>query len=337
MENDMMFRLNLTLSDGFFAVPNNIVDQHMLLATDKQLKTLLLMLRNPQQSATPEYIADKLKISSSDALDHLKYWAEQGVISVCGESSSPTPVQAKQPQQAVSAQTATGPSNTHTAPTGQKISSNARVRLSASDINRMAQKDSNIPLLLQETQLLLGRELTPNQTSLVMELYSEFNLSPRYIFTLINYCVSIGKGNMNYISSVAAAWMEKGIVTTEQAEKEIARLNLAKSREGQVKTILGIHDRNLTTSQKTHVTRWFDEYLMSTEMIRLAFDQTVDSIGKISFPYMDKIMLNWHQQGLSTPAQVELANQNRKNGKVDEKPSYDMSLINKRFELGNIK
>ena len=70
---------------------------------------------------------------------------------------------------------------------------------------------------------------------------------------------------------------------------------------------------------------------MTNDMVRLAFDQTVDSIGKISFPYMDKVMANWHQQGLKTPLEVEKANQSRKAAKPEEKPSYDMNLINKRF------
>jgi len=334
----MEYHLNLTLAGGFFAVPNQVVDKHMALATEKQLKTLLLMLRHPEQPATAQSIAEQLKISSEDALDHLRYWAEQGVLSCCNDTpavqqTASTPTPAAVPASAQPEVKTTQ----HIAPTGQKVVSNARPRLTAADINRMAQNDSNIPLLLQETQLLLGRELTPSQTNLVMELYSEYNLSPQYIFTLITHCVSMGKGNMNYISSVAAGWMEKGITTVEQAEAEISRLKESRSRENQVKSILGIHDRNLTTSQKTHVARWFDEYHMTQDMIRLAFDQTVDSIGKVSFPYMDKIMLNWSQQGLGTPADVEKANQSRRVVKTPEKPSYDMDLIKKRFELGNIK
>ena len=53
----MEFRLNLTLAGGFIAVPNDIVDKHMQLCTEKQLKTLLLMLRHPQEATTPEQIA----------------------------------------------------------------------------------------------------------------------------------------------------------------------------------------------------------------------------------------------------------------------------------------
>ncbi len=335
----MEFRLNLTLGGGFFAVPNEVADRHMALATEKQLKTLLWMLRHPEQPATPQAIADALKIAASDAQDHLTYWAEQGVV-LCCQNAAPQPDQPAVPQ----APAPTAPqaqelpqTSQRVAPTGQKITTNAHVRLTAADINRMAQKDSNIPLLLQETQQLLGRELTPSQTGLVMELYGEYHLSPQYIFTLVNYCVSIGKASMNYIGSTAAGWMEKGIATVEQAEAEICRLRESNSRESRVKAILGIRDRNLTTSQKAHVARWFDEYAMTDELIALAFDQTVDSIGKISFPYMDKMMQNWHQQGLKTPAEVERANQNRKNGKTEEKPSYDIDLINKRFELGNIK
>ncbi|MBR5558789.1 MAG: DnaD domain protein [Oscillospiraceae bacterium] len=332
----MEYRLNLTLSGGFFAVPYQVVDKHMALATEKQLKTLLLMLRSPEQPATAETIAAQLKITAQDALDHLGYWAEQGVLSCCAETAA-APVQNVVPAPVPAPVQSETKTVSHIVATGQRVTSNARPRLTAADINRMAQKDSNIPLLLQETQLLLGRELTPSQTNILMELYSEYNLSPQYIFTLINHCVSMGKGNMNYISSVAAGWMEKGISTAEQAEAEISRIKEARSHESQVKSILGIHDRNLTTSQKTHVARWFDEYHMSCDMIRLAFDQTVDSIGKVSFPYMDKIMLNWSQQGLSTPDDVEKANQARRSAKPSEKPSYDTDLINKRFELGNIK
>lgn len=334
----MEFCLNLTLAGGFFAVPNDIVDKQMQLCTEKQLKTLLLMLRYPQETATPEQIAQKLKITSADAQDHLLYWAEQGVISLCSDEQNKSVEKMPEPEKTLpKAEPAANPSTQHTAPTGQKIITNTRVRLSASDINRMAQKDSNVPLLLQETQLLLGRELTPSQTGLVMELYSEYGLSPQYIFTLINYCVSNGKRSMNYIGTVAASWMEKGITTVEQAEAEIERLQEAHSREAQVKSIIGIRDRNLSTSQKALVGRWFEEYQMSTDMIRLAFDKMVDNTGKVSFPYMDKMMQNWHNQGLKTPEQVAQSDQKRKTTKPEDKPSYDMELINKRFELGNIK
>jgi len=332
--NLMEFRLALTLTGGFFAVPNDIVDNHLQLCTEKQLKTLLLMLRHPQETATPDTIAQKLRISPADARDHLLYWAEQGVISLCSEEKAQTTEKTADtftpsPKQEPAAQ--------HTAPTGQKITTNTRIKFSPADINRMAQKDGNISLLLQETQLLLGRELTPSQSGLVMELYSEYGLSPQYIFTLINYCVSNGKRSMNYIGSVAASWMEKGITTVEQAEAEIGRLQEAHSREAQVKAIIGIRDRNLSTSQKAHVARWFDEYGMSTDMIRLAFDKMVDNTGKVSFPYMDKMMQNWHNQGLKIPEQVAQSDQKRKTAKPEDKPSYDMELINKRFELGNIK
>lgn len=326
--------MNLTLAGGFFAVPNEIVDKHMQLCTEKQLKTLLLMLRHPQEATTPEQIAQKLKIASADAQDHLLYWAEQGVISLCGEGSNQTKKQPETPMKAIpGAENAAKPAVQRTAPTGQKITSNARVHLSAADINRMAQKDSNVTLLLQETQLLLGRELTPSQTSLVMELYSEYGLSPQYIFTLINYCVSNGKRSMNYIGTVAASWMEKGITTVEQAEAEIGRLEEAHSREAQVKAIIGIRDRNLSTSQKAYVARWFEEYQMSTDMIRLAFDKMVDNTGKVSFPYMDKMMQNWYNQGLKTPEQVAQSDQKRKETSMQNEKEYvyDMDFIMKKF------
>ena len=89
----MEFRLSLSLLGGFFAVPNAVVDRHMKLCTENQLKTLLLMLRFPEQPATQQWIAKELKISPADALDHLQYWCEQGLV-CCGENpAAPSPAE----------------------------------------------------------------------------------------------------------------------------------------------------------------------------------------------------------------------------------------------------
>jgi len=334
----MEYALNLGLGGGIFAVPNAVADRYLRLCSGAQLKTLLLLLRRPEQPASPEQIARELKMAPEDAADCLNYWVEQGLLCPAGQTAAPPAPEPAPAPPAPQPLPAPAPAAVHTAPTGQKVVTHARQRLTAADINQMARKDSNIPLLLQETQLLLGRELTPAQSGTLMELYSDFGLSPQYLFTLINYCVSIGKGNMNYIESTAAHWVEQGVDTVERAEAQITRLNAAHQQEGQVKAAFGIRDRELSTNQKACVARWFGEYGMALEMIRLAYDQTVDNIGKVSFPYMDKVLLNWHQQGIGSPEQLKKAEEARaRQTHAQPKPSYDMEQIRQRFEYGKIK
>ena len=40
-------------------------------------------------------------------------------------------------------------------------------------------------------------------------------------------------------------------------------------------------------------------------IIARAYDETAERTGKISFNYMDKVLLNWHNAGYKTPEDVE--------------------------------
>lgn len=57
------------------------------------------------------------------------------------------------------------------------------------------------------------------------------------------------------------------------------------------------------------------EYILSwralgfeAPIIARAYDEMAERTGKISFNYMDKILLNWHTAGYKTPEDVETAN-----------------------------
>lgn len=39
-------------------------------------------------------------------------------------------------------------------------------------------------------------------------------------------------------------------------------------------------------------------------MIRLAYERTVEKIGKLSFPYIDSILSSWYKKGIKTPRQA---------------------------------
>lgn len=70
------------------------------------------------------------------------------------------------------------------------------------------------------------------------------------------------------------------------------------SNEHKIRTILGIYDRALTQTEKKYISAWTEELNISPELVSLAYDKTVENTGKLSFAYMNKILVSWHGEGI---------------------------------------
>ncbi|MEE1491695.1 MAG: DnaD domain protein, partial [Massilioclostridium sp.] len=65
-------------------------------------------------------------------------------------------------------------------------------------------------------------------------------------------------------------------------------------------------------------------------MIRLAYERTIDSIGELSFPYINKILSEWHKHSIATPEQANSRDAKPAPKQSDEAPSYDLDKLSKR-------
>ena len=77
----MSYSVNPSLFKSIFAVPTDIVDKHIRLANEHQLKVLLWILRNSPDNPDLDEMCKALKINMSDAQDYLQYWVLTGVLS----------------------------------------------------------------------------------------------------------------------------------------------------------------------------------------------------------------------------------------------------------------
>ena len=59
----------------------------------------------------------------------------------------------------------------------------------------------------------------------------------------------------------------------------------------------GIKNRGLTTANRKYIMQWYQDYGFNIEIIRMAYERAVDQIGQASFPYIGKILQNWHKMG----------------------------------------
>lgn len=346
----MAYQLGTGIWTNIFAVPCDIVDRHIKLCSPLSLKVLMVLLRHGGDLSL-DGLAKALGQSRADVQDALNYWIANGVLAEqTGEAASSGEASSSVERPALSAPPALtytivedpAPAPVAEQPEPRKIValSKARSRLTTQEINEMADQDHAIGNLLQETQQVLGKPLTPVMTDLVVALYSYYGMKPDMVLMLVQYCRSIGKESVNYMEKVAAGWLEQGIDSHEKAEAEILRATQKLQAEYKIKAAFGIHDRTLITSEKNYIKTWFEEYGMELPIIQLAFERSVEIKGKLSFAYINGILANWHQKGLRTPAEamreMNRAKEQHKEKKADAKASYDMDELENLISHGDL-
>lgn len=186
---------------------------------------------------------------------------------------------------------------------------------SAEDINReLESKTSPFPDLVREVQRRLGKPLSTADLKSLYTIYDFSGLPPEVILLTVSWCIEeyqhkYGPGRMPRMPQIqreAIRWKERGVETAEAAEAHLKRLTLLRDRSSQILALMDIRDRPAVNQEKEFISAWLDMGFCD-EAIRLAYEKTVVKIGKRSLAYMNRILLDWHQKGLHTVAEIDAA------------------------------
>ena len=179
-----------------------------------------------------------------------------------------------------------------------------RPSYNSAEIDAAASVNKEIDYLFREAERILGKILSPLDFELLYSFVDWLGLPVEVVIMLLRFAVSHGKTGKRYIETVAMDWADKGIDTYESAEEYIREIELKLSNEGKVRGILGIYDRALSPTEKKYITAWTHEKNIPLELVEEAYDRTVTATGKLNFGYMNKILLSWSEDGLSTLEEV---------------------------------
>ena len=68
--------------------------------------------------------------------------------------------------------------------------------------------------------------------------------------------------------------------------------------------ILQIRNRSLSAPERRYIRQWL-EMGFDEDAIGIAYERSCVNTGGLAWPYMNKIMLSWHAQGLHTAQQIQ--------------------------------
>ena len=318
-------------SGGVFNVPAALADQYIKLASEYQLKALLLILSNNGKNSS-EQIAKKLGLTSADVQELMEFWIAEGVVSADGKVAE-QPVYAPKPEpEAPAAEKKEVKKVLLTAPT-----------LQPKDIVAAARENPEIGELLNEAQVVLGRTISHSESEMIVNMVNFYGMRSEIVLMILEYCRSLKEKDKSrnigtaYILKIAQNWMEEGIDTIADAEEKLKSLEKSDRVWHEISAMAGIMHKKPTVKQREMVLGWSNAFSM--DMIAIAIDRMKENTDSPKLSYVDKILKSWKEKGISTPAQVaeeseqfakskeKTAGGNKKTGEISRKPTYDIEKI----------
>ena len=295
----MIYNVNAAIFSSTYAIPTDVADKYLKIATHTQLKVLLYFMRNISDGIDSQKISDALRLDINETEDALLFWQQCGILTGATPKEEPKTVVVK----------STLPSRT--------------------DVIKRGLEDKQLMFLLREAQLKFGRNLKQNESQLLVSLYDDHGMDPSVILLLLGYAVREGKCNLTFVKKTATHWLESGVETVMDAENliaEAAKQNLAWSV---VQSAFGIERRNPSTKEAELSNLWINEWKISTELLKAAYDACVDAKTKLSMPYVAKIIESWHKDGITNPEQISAKKKNVKPQGKNDFAGYDLDLFEK--------
>ena len=181
----------------------------------------------------------------------------------------------------------------------------------ADDIKNELKNGSAFSALAQEVQHSLGKVLSSEDLVKLFGIYDHLRLPPEVILQLVTHCLEesrrrYGTGRvptMRYIEKAAYTWEREELFSLDRAEDYLRRLENRRSALAEMKKVLQIRDRELSSSERRYVEGWIELGYMA-DAVEIAYDRTILKTGKLAWGYMDSIIKSWHGKNLHTVGEI---------------------------------
>lgn len=330
----MGININLGAWNGVFAVPNDVVDKYIRLATEKQLKVLLWLLRNAGSQYTAEEMAQALSVHPSDIGDYIQFWVNAGLLCEMPQGLAPAQGQREEPGKPAAEEPAADrqPQLRQEKALGEKKKPRALSRPQKPDSAYVAKRLSEcgeLSFLMEEAQVILGKPLSGGDSATLLMLHEDDGLPVDVILMILQYAAGEGKTAMRYIERVGADWASEDIDSVEKAEEKLRAIAGTKDAWGKASRIFGLNSAGSPTKTQLECAgRWVNEWKYQEDMLRLAYETCVDTKGEYSLKYIDGIIKRWHSAGIMVPQDVENAKKPKKKEPLQKRgTSYDIDEL----------
>ncbi len=263
--------------DGAFSCPPLGGSAALLDASTEELRVLLCLLTGADAGDTAA-LAAAAGCSPARAKSALRYWEEVGALTAA------TAIPEKPLKRSDEAE-----------------------ELPAAEIAKTV-NELELSAFIDQCQQVVGHIFNTRELNALTALIEEMPFSQEYLLTLVGYTrkkVKNKRFSVRYLEKVAHSMLERECLTVEALNEYLARAERFSAEEWRLRRLFGIGERRLGSREEECFMRWTGDYLYGEEIIGIAYDITVNQTGKVSLPYIDKLLTSFHGAGCRTVREVE--------------------------------
>ncbi len=257
-------------------------------ASARQLRVLFLLAAGMTELAA---LAAELNCKQSEIKEDIAFWQAAGILQT--DLSLPAPA----------AKPAAAP-----APAAPKKLARADEipTYSTEELNAMLERRASLRAMIEEAQRIMGKLFNTYEINILLGMVDYLELDEDYILLLLAHCARIEKKGMRTIERYAISLIDRGITTAEALEEQVQLIEAQYTLEGKVRAVFGLKSRSLTAKEQKLIAAWAS-FGYGEEIIRRAYEITVDTIHQPSMQYTNAILERWHAAGLNTPEEIDAA------------------------------
>lgn len=332
----MNIKINLGIWDSVFCVPSAVADKYLKTARGSDIKVLLFLLRHSGESFSSEAVGERLGLTAEQVEESVEFWKQREIIGAdeTGELSALLKINVETTREETSAALAREQTETIGTRGLKPVSESLvhKINLERTpdfppvEIARTVRGNEKADYLFKHCEMLYGRPLKHSEQQTLMIILEDACLPVEAALILVDYCFSVDKATPAYMRTMAAEWAESDISTIEKAEQRVEELKRLDGAVGRFKKMFEVNSA-FSKQQKEFIGRWINLYGFSDEMISEAYQITLNGAGKLSFPYMNKILENWYGKGIKSKEQIE----------TDKKPKAAVKGENSSLDIKRIE
>jgi len=283
--------------------------------TDLRVLVALQMLADAESGkASAGELASLLGISESEVSASVKFWRGAGVHAPPSSKAKPQESPTKPHETTVTAHRGGAIERSGTLP-----------QYTSSELADLIEARQSLAGFIDEAQRVLGKVLRTYDTGVLVAIVEQYGFEEAAVLAILAYTVQKGKKTVRYAEQLALSFYDEGITDTAAVLSRLQRMERSSEAIQKIRVLYGAAGRELTTSEKRLFTSWCEKLAYDIEVIRMAYDITVDAIQKPVPKYTNSILEAWYAQGLRTADEVRsyLDAETKKKDGGSEK-SYDI-------------
>lgn len=295
-------------------------------ADENDLRVMLaLALASEGEREDIDGLLSKLELEAGELDASIKYWCGAGLLKKGRKSAK-----------AASGDTAKREEPKKTAEPlhrGGKLERKSELpSYSSTELAELIEKRSITAEFINEAQRVVGKIFNTHEVNILVGMIDYIGFDEASVIIILSHMVNLGKRSLRYAEQLAFSLYDEGITDAEALQLRLKKMEGYAKTESEVRAMFGMTGRSLTTKEKKFLRAWIENMGFDTEVIRLAYDITVDAIHEPAPAYANSILEGWYALGLTTAEAIAAAEDEKKQKKKATKPDGNSFDTDEFFE-----